>query len=166
MTDEGWFEYDAHQRGKNPFAEMARFSSVLVVGSISELDPPIFLSGPPDRLRQSMSVISPAVVRVEHTYRGPRTTSLRVAITGACFTATNCLDDVYHYRWTDLVGYHLLLDLNGPSTIPNYDGYFPWKMFLVFPDRDQAVDITYSTQATYKLSDVLTQVEIGLTQTQ
>src|SRR5262249_6308741 len=109
MSEEGWFEYDAKQRGKNPFAEMARFSSAVVLGSIRELDPPIFLTPPTNRWDQPESVLSPAMLQVEHVYRGPSAATLRVVHPGACFTAADCLPDIVHYRWSDLIGYHLLL---------------------------------------------------------
>jgi hypothetical protein len=164
VSEEGWFEYDAKQRGKNPFAEMARFSSAVVLGSIRELDPPIFLTPPTNRWDQPESVLSPAMLQVEHVYRGPSAATLRVVHPGACFTAADCLPDVVHYRWSDLIGYHMLLRLNGPSTEPkDRVYYFPFKVFVVFPDRDEAVDITYSGRATFKLSDVLAQMAPGLT---
>ncbi len=81
------------------------------------------------------NVATPALLHVEHVYKGPAVSDISATIGGACFGPNSCSTFSTEWAWQDLVGYDLILFLGAPYAgdpyMVQHNYYWPFRTFII-----------------------------------
>jgi hypothetical protein len=118
-----------------------QLSAAVVLATIARIDAPVLLTPLPDQHIDPYDAgWSPAMFRVLRVYKGPAMTELRASLLGGCFGPGECVQFETTYRWSDLVGYQVVMFLNRARTQPDI-GYVPFRLFVVDPAKGEVLNL-------------------------